>query len=352
MTPTHEDKGQPRNIEAERYVLGAALLDNQTFGQAVELLRPGDFYLSAHRVLFQEMAALWEAGKGIDFVTLCNAVDEAGQLEAVGGRSFVSGLIDEVPRLSNLGHYARIVSENARIRRLIKTLIEAQDLVEKSEGEADKMDATIGALRDALDLEAGGPDQAPVSRPIADYSNDPVPVSVLCKAGDAFGSVLSVGEVAVLSGAGKVGKSTLALQIAAAAGAPVIEGTQAYQEVLGLDVLTGPAALVSYEDTGRRIYDRAMAASATANLPDSLHVVEALGHPLFGVGEGEHLQARPKRLPFWYRLFAWVRKVKPALVVIDPASSAFQGNSADVTAARAAWMLCAVRPSGEGSASW
>ena len=114
------EKGLPRNIEAERCVLGAVLLDNHLINQAVELLSQEDFYLSSHRTLFQQMVALLESSKAIDLVTLSNAVDGVGQLEAIGGRSFISSLIDEVPRLTNLEHYARIVQEKSTLRRLIK----------------------------------------------------------------------------------------------------------------------------------------------------------------------------------------------------------------------------------------
>ena len=139
------EKGLPRNIEAERCVLGAILLDNQLINQAVELLSHQDFYLSSHRVLFQQMESLTESSKAIDLVTLANAVDGVGQLEAIGGRSFISSLIDDVPRLTNLEHYARIVQEKSTLRRLIKhsneiisSCYEQQDQVENVLDNAEK----------------------------------------------------------------------------------------------------------------------------------------------------------------------------------------------------------------------
>ena len=134
---TAPEKGLPQNIEAERCVLGAILLDNQLVNQAVEFLSHEDFYLGSHRVLFQQMESLLESSKAIDLVTLANAVDGDGQLEAIGGRSFISALIDDVPRLTNLEHYARIVQEKSTLRSLIKrsneiisTCYEQQDQVE------------------------------------------------------------------------------------------------------------------------------------------------------------------------------------------------------------------------------
>ena len=84
------EKGLPQNIEAERCVLGAILLDNQLVNQAVELLATEDFYLGSHRVIFQHMILLTESSKAIDFVTLTESVRSSGQLEAIGGASFIS----------------------------------------------------------------------------------------------------------------------------------------------------------------------------------------------------------------------------------------------------------------------
>ena len=114
------EKGPPQNLEAERCVLGAILLDNQLVNQAVELLRTNDFYLSGHRLIFQHMISLLENSKAIDFVTLTDSIRSSGQLDELGGASFISSLIDGVPRLTNIEDYARIVQEKSTLRNLIK----------------------------------------------------------------------------------------------------------------------------------------------------------------------------------------------------------------------------------------
>ena len=114
------EKGLPQNLEAERCVLGAILLDNQLVNQAVELLRTNDFYLSGHRLIFQHMISLLENSKAIDFVTLTDSIRSSGQLDELGGASFISSLIDGVPRLTNIEDYARIVQEKSTLRNLIK----------------------------------------------------------------------------------------------------------------------------------------------------------------------------------------------------------------------------------------
>src|SRR6516164_8016200 len=114
------EKGLPHNLEAERCVLGAIILDNSLVNQAIEILNREDFYLAGHRLIFEQMLSLTEQSKAIDFVTLTEELRNQGQLENMGGASFVSSLIDGVPRLANLEFYARIVEEKATLRNLIR----------------------------------------------------------------------------------------------------------------------------------------------------------------------------------------------------------------------------------------
>jgi replicative DNA helicase len=114
------EKGLPHNLEAERSVLGAVMLDNSLLNQAIELLKVDDFYLGSHRLIFEQMLSLLEKSKAVDFITLTDELRKASQLENVGGASFISSLIDGVPRLSNLEYYARIVQEKSTLRNLIK----------------------------------------------------------------------------------------------------------------------------------------------------------------------------------------------------------------------------------------
>src|SRR4029077_9955054 len=83
------DRGLPQSIEAERSILGAILLENSLFNQAVELLKPEDFYLANNRLIFEQMLSLSEKSRAIDFLTLTEELENAGHLETVGGRSFV-----------------------------------------------------------------------------------------------------------------------------------------------------------------------------------------------------------------------------------------------------------------------
>ena len=114
-------KNLPSSVESERAVLGAILLDNSAYDQAAELLKPEDFYLDSHRILFRRMMALSERSQPIDLVTLSEELMRYNDLEPVGGAAYVSSLTDGLPRLSNIEHYVRIVRDKALLRRLIYT---------------------------------------------------------------------------------------------------------------------------------------------------------------------------------------------------------------------------------------
>jgi replicative DNA helicase len=117
--PEGLERQLPHNLEAERSVLGAVLISNETINQATELIDAHDFFREAHRVIFDRMIALNERRQAIDLVTLKDELARTGQLEHVGGPAYVASLVDGVPRSTNVEHYARIIKEKSTLRRLI-----------------------------------------------------------------------------------------------------------------------------------------------------------------------------------------------------------------------------------------
>ncbi len=127
----------PQNLEAERSVLGAVLVDNHALNAAVEKLRPEDFFHEHHQRIFQTMIALGESQQAIDLVTLTDQLHRQGQLEAAGGAAYLAQLLDGVPRVSNVEHYARIVKEKALLRNLIHATHAIQQQALEGEDDAD-----------------------------------------------------------------------------------------------------------------------------------------------------------------------------------------------------------------------
>ena len=127
----------PQNLDAERSVLGAILLDNHALNAAIEKLKAEDFALDFHRRIFTQMIELGEAQRGIDLVTLSDALHRKGELEAAGGAGYIAQLVDGVPRVTHLEHYARIVKEKALLRSLIHATHAIQQTAIDAEEDAD-----------------------------------------------------------------------------------------------------------------------------------------------------------------------------------------------------------------------
>ena len=177
---------------------------------------------------------------------------------------------------------------------------------------------TLDALADALD--------PPKLRPLSAYADAPVPVPVpapvLWRDPAAAepetahpDAVLSIGEVALLSAAGGIGKSMTVLALAVAAAHAHVKA-QAAGAACGLCVMAGPVALVSYEDSPARLADR-----LRFMVPD----------PAAHVAIGVHLQVAPDPAalwtldgpgPDWTPLWRTIRQAGARLLVIDPASAA------------------------------
>ena len=115
------DAGQrlPHDPEAERAVLGALLLDPASMLHVAELLQGDEFYLEGHRIVYSACVRLQERGEAADLVTVTNHLREQGQLERVGGASYLASLVDELPDVANVVHYAGIIHDKALKRRLM-----------------------------------------------------------------------------------------------------------------------------------------------------------------------------------------------------------------------------------------
>jgi replicative DNA helicase len=113
------DRTLPHNLEAEKCVLGAILIDNHQFNAAAEFIDDRDFFRDAHRRIWNKMVVLSERGDAIDLVTLKDELARGAELDEVGGPAYIAGLTDGVPRAANVEHYAKIVKEKATLRNLI-----------------------------------------------------------------------------------------------------------------------------------------------------------------------------------------------------------------------------------------
>src|SRR5690348_2232659 len=118
----------PQNLEAEQSVLGAVLLSDTALPALIidERLTPEDFYRESHARIYQAMLDLHTQGEPVDALTLVEHLKQAGDLEAVGGAAAIELLAGSVPAVGNVRQYARIVRDNAMLRRLLHASYEIQ----------------------------------------------------------------------------------------------------------------------------------------------------------------------------------------------------------------------------------
>jgi replicative DNA helicase len=156
----------PQNLEAEQSVLGAVLLSDTALPALIidERLHPDDFYRDGHGRIYQAMLDLHTLGEPVDALTLVEHLKQAGDLESVGGRAAIDLLAGSVPAVGNVRQYARIVRDNAMLRRLLRASYDIQARVHSHEAlPRDLVDMAERAI-----LEVAHEDSRKDFRPIND----------------------------------------------------------------------------------------------------------------------------------------------------------------------------------------
>src|SRR5580658_8891272 len=113
------DAGLPANIDAEKTILGAILLDNAAHAEAAERLEPDDFSLDSHRRIYQRMSELINSERAVDIVTLANELSRYKEVESVGGVAYLASLTEGLPRRPVIEEYIRIVKDKSLLRKLM-----------------------------------------------------------------------------------------------------------------------------------------------------------------------------------------------------------------------------------------
>jgi replicative DNA helicase len=129
----------PQNVEAEESILSAVLIDNHTLLDVLEILKPEDFYRSAHQKIFSAVSDLFSKNEPVDLITLNNILKEKGHLEDVGGATYLAKLVDTAPLAVNAQHYANIVHNKASLRRLIENANKIAQRCYEDHGDVDEV---------------------------------------------------------------------------------------------------------------------------------------------------------------------------------------------------------------------
>ena len=118
----------PNDIEAEQAVLGSMMLDNDAVMDAINILKPEDFYREENKLIFSAMVNLNGRSEPIDLITVKDELISLGKFEVCGGLEYIASLPEKVPTTANADKYIRIVEEKSMLRSLIKTSNELLDL--------------------------------------------------------------------------------------------------------------------------------------------------------------------------------------------------------------------------------
>lgn len=145
----------PQNLDAERAVLSALLLDNSAFGEIDGILGPGDFYRDAHEELFRTMLAMHRRGAPVDAVTLAEELTVAGRFAPLGGDDFLLSIANAAPHARNCRYHAQIVAQKSAARRMgqgatevirdvYSNLYTSEEILERAAGRLAEIPAVLG----------------------------------------------------------------------------------------------------------------------------------------------------------------------------------------------------------------
>jgi replicative DNA helicase len=116
---TSLDAGLPANLDAEKTILGAILLDNSFHSEAAEKLEADDFSLDSHRRIFLRMSDLMNEQRAVDIVTLSHELSRYKEIESIGGVAYLASLTEGLPMRPVIEDYVRIVKDKSLLRRLM-----------------------------------------------------------------------------------------------------------------------------------------------------------------------------------------------------------------------------------------
>lgn len=220
----------PHNLDAEKAVLGCILTDPDTLKEVVLRLHfSGAFYSAAHQTIFETILLMANDSSGgqqaIDLITVSEALKSKDKLQAVGGDSYLAELMNIIPTTANIENYVKIVHEYAVLRKLIKTSSEIVQKCFDTDSQVNLLlDEVQRQISDVVNLQSGheATSIGDFMKPAIDYllqlneqKSDAVGLPTGFKDLDHLITGLKAGEMIVLAARPSIGKTTIALNIAA-----------------------------------------------------------------------------------------------------------------------------------------
>jgi replicative DNA helicase len=262
----------PHSLEAERSVLGAILLQNDSIHRVLEIgLEARDFYRESHQKIFEVLLVLSERGEPVDLVTLTSALRDRNSFEQVGGSPALTSLFEDSFGVGHVMHYAKIVREKAIVRRVIETCNEVSSLafdgVEDTEAFLDEAERKIFSVADSRETKGFASMREILVanmhaiEELAQKKSDVIGLSTGFDDFDKLTSGLRPGQLIILAARPAMGKTSLFLSAAqniAMTGKSVVAifSLEMSQEELGFRFLSGLARIDAKRLKIGRLQDR------------------------------------------------------------------------------------------------
>jgi hypothetical protein len=226
------ERQPPHNLEAEEAVLGAILTAGRLLADVAAVLEETDFYRPAHRAIWRAILHLTDRGQPTDPVTVLGELEHAGELADVGGGPFLHTLVAAVPTVANAGHYAQLVADSARRRRVIDLGVR----LAHCDADPGVLARLAGELADTTTAAHGGRGWEPPI-PVGVSGDVPAfPVEVLP---GWLGDYVAAVATATQTPPDLAGMLALAVLATVAAGAVEVEPRPGWQEPLCLFIAVG-----------------------------------------------------------------------------------------------------------------
>ena len=129
----------PQDIEAERSVLGALMIDKNSIIKVVDLILPNDFYDPKHAKIYEIITELFEKNEPIDILSVSNKLKGKNELIEIGGSTYISELINSVPSAAHIAHYAKLIHDKKILRDLITAAAEINEKVFENQESSDNL---------------------------------------------------------------------------------------------------------------------------------------------------------------------------------------------------------------------
>jgi replicative DNA helicase len=281
-----DERTPPHDLAAEQGALGGMLLSKDAIYDVLEILKARDFYRPAHKTIYEAILGLFSQGEPADAVTVAAELTRRGDIGTMGGAPYLHTLIGTVPTAANAAYYARIVAEQAKLRRLVTAGTRIAQMGYSGDDDPDTLlDLAEAELMDVADRD-GSEDYAPLSEVLPgaldeieaahrrDGTLTGVPTGITDL--DALTNGLHPGQFVIVAARPGLGKSTLALNWASAAAidrglATAVFSLEMSRAEIGMKILSAEAAVgLHLMRTGHLAdADWGILAEAQANIADA-----------------------------------------------------------------------------------